>query len=126
MAKTTTRRLPLEEWHKLDGLPLTTMGRPDPDRCIVIVAENEDERIVGTWVLVFAPFLEGLWVDPNYRNTSFTAWRLVQAMKDFLYSWKIPHTYTVVQSDYVKDLAERVGFEALDAQLLRLTLPVDI
>lgn len=120
----TIKELPPEEWERLKGLPVATLGLPDPATCRVVIAETDEGRIVGTWCLVFAPFLEGMWVDEEYRNRSTAGWRLVKFMKGLLAKWKAPNVYTAVETKEVQGFAERVGFNALPATLMKLEIPI--
>lgn len=125
MTSVTIRPLPPQEWDKLQGLPLTAERIPDPYSCTVLVAENSSGEIVGTWMFAPIAFLEGMWVREDYRRKSSVGARLVKAMKTLLLQWGVPTTYTVVQSKDVQDLAERVGFSPVPAQLMCLTMMVD-
>lgn len=120
----SVRELPVEEWGKLEGYPIATNGLPDPDRCAVLVAE-EDGKIVGTWGVVFAPFLEGLWVDADYRQRTFTAAKMLIGMKHMLEDKKIPQALTLVQTPYVLELAQKAGFQVLDGDLCMINIPVE-
>ena len=112
----TVRELPVEEWEKLKDYPIATNELPDPDRCAVLVAEDEG-KIVGTWGVVLAPFLEGLWLDADYRQTTFTAAKLLIGMRKMLEDKGITQAFTLVQTPYVLGLAQKAGFEVLDGDL---------
>lgn len=120
---TTLRQLPVDEWEKLKGLPITTVGMPDQNKCIILVAETDTGEIVGTWAVVFATFLEALWVREDYQRKTSVAWRMIQTMKKLLGKWKIDYAYTLIQTPYVMQLAQRVGFEPAEGTLCRLTVP---
>ncbi len=116
------RVLPEDEWYRLEKLPINTEATPDPDRCVIVVAENEVGDIVGTWGLVLAPFLEGLWVDPEYRKKTYAAAKMWQCMQKTLMEFQLPQALTLTQSDDVLSLARHAGFVPLDGTLCSLTL----
>lgn len=107
----TIRELPFEEWDKLDGLPFSANGLPNPDTCKVLVAEDANE-IVSVWSVVTAKFLEGMWVREDHRKTTVTG-RMVQSMKSFLAKEQIESAYTIVQDSEVRRLAEKAGFDVI-------------
>ena len=112
----TVRELPVEEWSRLEGYPIATNELPDPDRCAVLVAED-DGKIIGTWGVVLAPFLEALWVDADYRQKTFTAAKMLIGMRNMLEERGIHQAFTLVQSPYVLELAQKAGFQVLDGDL---------
>lgn len=118
---TTIRRLPAEEWGRLEGLPIASKGLPDPERVVIIAAETDEGEIVGTWSLVFAPFLEGYWVKEPYRRRTSVAYRILMAMKKFLKGFGVDHAMTIVSDPYVLQLAERTGFELFDGTCCKIT-----
>lgn len=115
------RRLPFEEWDRLEGLPIAQAPLPDPDASIILVAETPEGEIVGTWEAVAPIVLEGLWIHENYRN-GITAGKLLREMKSQLNALGIPQAFTLVQSPEVKDLAVKAGFTVLPGELCMLQL----
>lgn len=116
----TVRQLPVEEWERLEGLPIATHGLPDPNFTIVFVVEDEG-LIVGTWSALTPVVLEGLWLRESYRKTT-AAGRLLVEMKQFLIDGGITAAYTLVQTPEVLALAEKAGFERLDGDFCMLKL----
>jgi N-acetylglutamate synthase-like GNAT family acetyltransferase len=117
----TVRQLPPEEWHKLAELPIASGGIPDPMRCEIVVAE-EDGKIVGTWGLVMTPFLEGLWVEEEYRKSS-AAPKLLVEMKKLLVERGVIQAFTLVQSTDVLILAHKAGFDRIPGDLMMIFQP---
>lgn len=115
------RELPVEEWDKLRDLPFGTNGLPNPAGAAVLVAEDGDE-IVGVWCAGTFVVLEGLWVKEEYRKTTFTAAKLLVGMKALLRALGIPQVVTLVQTEYVKKLAEKAGFNKVDGEVMELKL----
>ncbi len=114
------RILPFEEWDKLDGFPIAANGFPNPDTCIILVAEVEGE-IVGTWEAIAPVILEGFWVREDYRK-SLAAGKMFLTMKSTLQSMGIDRAYTLVQTADVKSLAEHAGFEMIPGEFCMLNL----
>lgn len=115
----TIRELPFEEWDKLEGLPFVQNGLPDPSGTRLLVAETPDGQIVGTWALMSVVFLEGMWVHPDHRKTTVTG-RLVQGMKRFLHELGVYQSFTMTQTDEVRELAYKAGFQAVPGDVLVL------
>ena len=65
----TARELPPDEWWRLDGTELGKTWRLLPtDKATVVVVENEDGQIVGTWSVMLIVHTEGLGVAPPYQS----------------------------------------------------------
>lgn len=115
----SVRELPIEEWDRLKGYPIAAAELPDPARCIVLVAEDENGDIVGHWALVMAPFMEGLWIAEDFRHTTAAA-KLLVKMKSVLKDAEINQAFTLVQSNEVKAVAEHAGFQAIEGTLMMI------
>lgn len=76
----TTRVLPVEEWHRLEGTELD--GVPlDEENAVVIVVEDADGQIVGCWSILRVIHVEGMWIHPAHRRTGPVFRRLLNEMR---------------------------------------------
>lgn len=103
------RFLPPEEYYRLESTALE--HQPDPDHSLVIVGEDT-ETIISHWVASEALVLDGLWVDPNYRNT-FISGRMAITMLDRLKTLGASGVLTVTSEPSVTKQAERLGFRPI-------------
>lgn len=75
------RLLPPAEWPKLAGTELETVWpHLDPAQARIIVVED-DTRIVGSWAMFPVWHVEGVHIDPVYRQSGRVALRLLQHMQ---------------------------------------------
>jgi hypothetical protein len=121
--RTQVRILPREEYPRLLDLPFASRGLPDPDRTIILVAENDAGAIVGLWAAMTAIHLDGLWVEPSYRRHSRVAVQLLRGMKALLARHGLVQSFTYVEASDVLMLALKAGFTRLPGDLLILDLP---
>lgn len=122
--RTAVRILPADEHHKLSTFPFAERrGLPDPDRTLILVAENPDGEIVGVWAAMTTVHLEGLWVAESYRRTSRVAVQLLRAMRALLTQLGIVQSFTYTEDANVLVLALKAGFTRLPGDLLFLELP---
>lgn len=76
------RVLPVEEWGRLAHTelgPVVEAGALDPVWSRVVVVEDSEGRIVGTWSFYYALHADGVWVDPARRGRAGVARRLLDA-----------------------------------------------
>jgi hypothetical protein len=116
------RLLPVEEWHRLEGLPFAQNGLPDPNLARILVAETPEGEIVGIWAAMAAVHLDGLWVAPSYRRASWVAVKLLKAMKVLLIELGIVQSFTIIESAEVLALATKAGFTRIRGDLCLLDL----
>jgi hypothetical protein len=74
----TTRLLPREEWHRLEGCGMDTLWARLPETTRVVVVEQEGQ-IVGCVTGMLILHAEGLWIDPAYRKQAGLWRRLMRA-----------------------------------------------
>jgi hypothetical protein len=113
----TYRFLPPEEWDRLRAMPFGSRGLPPPEHCIILVAETAEGEIVGLWSCMTAFHMEGLWVADAYRKHTFVAATLLSTMRANLVEQGILNCFTIVESDYVLELAKKAGFEVMPGVL---------
>jgi len=118
-----TRVLPVEEWPRLLDLPFGANGLPDEHFAIILVTEDPTGAIVGVWAAVTAVHLDGLWVDPNHRDTP-VAGQLLRQMKATLQEKAVTISFTLIQDAEVMVLAHKAGFVRSPWDLWQLTLPL--
>ncbi len=117
------RLLPVEEWPRLLEAPDSPFARataeagmpvlPDPHYAMVLVEENRQGEIVGTWMITSVMLLEGLWRREDVRGEVTGARHLLFGMLGLLKDREIKTAITVIQDDLVAELAQKVGFQPL-------------
>lgn len=105
----TSRILPPDEWHKLDGTEAGLIRAAlIPDRTRVLVVEDHG-AIVGTWVLMDVVHAECLWIAPAFRKRTSVQRRLWTAMQRTARALGVRAVATAAVSDDVRNLLEHVG-----------------
>jgi tellurite resistance-related uncharacterized protein len=105
----TTRLLPLDEWPKLAGTEAETVWPLlDPLTSHVLVVEDND-AIVGAWVLLSVLHAECLWIAPAHRGKTAVARRLWAFMQRTARALGAPAVATAAMTDDVRKLLEHVG-----------------
>lgn len=105
----TSRILPPEEWSKLAGTLLDGPARTlDPATTQIVVVEH-GERIIGCAALWMMPHLDGVWIDPAYRQRISIGRRLRQAVHDLLTTNSIPEVWAMATTVRSRRLIERFG-----------------
>lgn len=124
-----TRLLASNEWaegtplrEQLLSLPYGANGLPDPNLALIIVTETPDGQIVGIWSAATMVMLDGLWVDPNHRD-SIVAGQLLRVMKQELALRDISTSFTLIDDQGVAALAHKAGFVRAKWDLWILDLP---
>lgn len=119
---TGPRVLPHEDWSKLDHTELATVWRDlHPAYCQVLVVED-GERIIGCWALLNMWHVEGLWIDPAYRNTGIVARRLLHGMRTLTDQHGAAQVITTSVSPDVTDYLQRLGATPFPGQSFVLKL----
>lgn len=114
----TTRVLPPEEWHRLQGLGhFASCALPDPEHSAIVVVEDGG-RIIGTQIILNLVHLEGVWIDPEYRHKPGVVRGLVEETWGALHAFGISTVFTIGQATDVIVQAFRLGFERIDGVLL--------
>jgi hypothetical protein len=74
----TSRILPVEEWSRLVGTELESIiGVMIPEQTTVMVVEDGEGAIVGTWALIRFLHAEGFWIRPDHRGQGSVLRRLI-------------------------------------------------
>lgn len=114
----TERRLPPEEWHRLHGTPLEPLvPAMDPAKWRVVVVEDQNGCIIGTWAAMRNVLAEGLWIDPAHRGMAGVGRRLMKAMQRECFVMGAREFCTVTTSDDVRRMAEKLGASRVDGTL---------
>jgi len=110
----TTRLLPPEEWHKLQGYYLgSVLEHFDPMSVAILVVED-GSRIVAHWAMLSMLHVEGLWVDPKAKSrASVLLWR---GMQRLVQAQKASSVITGCLSDEVRNMLQRKGAVELPSQ----------
>lgn len=105
----TSRILPVEEWHRLEGTEAGPVWRHfDPERTTVLVVEHEG-AIVGAWTLLNVLHAECLWIAPAHRGKTSVARRLWTLMQRTAQQLGVKAVATAAMSNEVRGLLEHVG-----------------
>jgi len=111
----TLRELPRAEWGRLrgvgeiQGVDLGEVAAAVPADSRILVVEDEDGAIVGTWTVMRYVHVEGLWIAPAHRKRGSVARRLVAGMRQVAREWCVRAVLTGCATGEVQQLLERVG-----------------
>lgn len=120
----TARFLPPSEWHRLSKAPIGEAAEQmSPDQAEVLVIEDEQGEIVGTWADVLMLHLEGFWVDPAHREKAAVARALLRAMFDHLRENGVKVALTAAPGPKVESILLRLGAQPLDVKPFILPVP---
>ncbi len=101
----TTRVLPFEDWHRLDGTELEILWpRWQRGDAVVLVVEDDDGRIVGCWSFYRQWCAEGLWIAPTHRGKGGVFRALLRGMKRLAHGLGMRALVTGCMSPLVADL----------------------
>lgn len=114
----STRELPSEELHRLQGVLPEYRAGIDPRTARVIVAEDEDGRIVAHWALFVSVHIEPLHISVPYRKHPGVIRSLWQSVWEILEQTGQKVSFAVFsQESPALPLAERLGFEKIEGSL---------
>jgi len=104
------RELPPEEWSRLQGTDLdSTWPLLSPNRATVIVVENEDGLIVGTWAILSIIHTEGLGVAPPYQHRGRVARLLLREGAKVMRRLGVTSFVTGAETCEMADYLDRMG-----------------
>src|SRR5512135_1973620 len=106
------RLLKPEEWNLLKGLAENDDWIPHPGSSAVIVAQDNDDKIVGFLVAQLAVHVEPLWVAPSGRG-GMTMVRLWHEMQGHLREQGIKIFFSHASTEEIGAYLERLGLERL-------------
>jgi len=119
-----TRILPPEEWPRLFGTEAEAVWpHLDSRTSQVLVVEDADGAIVGTWTLMHVLHAECLWIAPEHRGGAAVARRLLAGLREHATQRGATSVATSAISDDVKALLVKLKAEKLDGDhyLMRLS-----
>jgi len=105
----TARELPRADWHRLADTPIAAVCATLPADTRMIVVEDRDGVIVGTWAMIRYVHAEGVWIAPAHQKRGSVAGRLLRAMRDVAHSWGAPVVLTAAVDDEVRSLIAKLG-----------------
>lgn len=113
----TARELPPDEWWRLDGTELGDYWRLlRADRATVIVVENAQHAIVGTWAILSLVHTEGLGVAPPYQGQGRVARLLLREGAKVLRRLGVSSFVTGATSLEMVDYLQRFGAQEIPAR----------
>ena len=116
----TRRILPHNEWFKLGDNPLR-QAHPDSSR--ILVVEDEEGAIVGTWGILLLPHADGAWIDASHRHAGDVARHLLEGLFDELREAHIPHVLSHAQSPEIAEYLLRLGAQHIPGAVFLLPIP---
>lgn len=114
----TTRELPRAEWHRIseaDG-GLHVIPETVPENTKIVVVEDADGKIVGSWMLLRTVHVECLWIAPSHRKRGSVFRRLLSQMTASARAWGAKVVLTHSAADDVARLVKNYGGVPIDAQ----------
>ncbi|MCX6550360.1 MAG: hypothetical protein NTY02_05015 [Acidobacteria bacterium] len=104
------RLLAPEEWPRLAGTELAFLADPSTPirQAQVVVVEDAQGAIIGTWALLPVWHVEGLWVDAAHRGTGSVLRRLVHAMRGMAHAHGVTTIVTTAIDPTVRTLLSHV------------------
>jgi|ERR1700684_324769 len=115
----TARRLKPVEYEKL--LNVDDGFAPDPNHSVAIVAEN-GHHIIGRIFLVAPAHVEGLFVEPTWRN-GLVMKQLVDAVEIEARAEGISRVLVYAKDSEMADYIERLGYTKLPVTVYKKDLP---
>lgn len=105
----------------LQGLP----AAPDPSHSRILVAEADDQTIVGYWVLHDTVHAEPFYLTPEARDRPGVLRALLEAGLEQLAVHGVQSAFVLIAPEQttVRGMAERLGFQQIDAVPFVLRLP---
>ena len=102
------RRLAANEWSLLDKVeePFS----PDPEKSVAVVAQNAMGEIVGRCFLVSPVHVEGIWLDPAWRNRTLF-YRLICRIEEEAKAEGIRKLLAFAATPEMAEYIERLGYE---------------
>lgn len=103
------RELPRAEWDRLEGLEMGALVPALPADTRMVIVEDGDGAIVGTWAVIRYVHVEGLWIAPPHQKRGRVGAYLLEGMRRIARSWGASAVLTGCMSDEVETLLEHVG-----------------
>ena len=82
------------------------------ESCVTVIAVDQDQT-VGRVFMVAPTHVEGIWIDPNYRNAHVMK-RLVDRVEDEARLLKISRVFAYATDETMESYIERLGYTKLD------------
>ena len=112
------------EWPRLAGTEAETVWPLlDPENARVVVVENHEGRIVGTWTVMRLVHVECVWIAPEYRGSFGVAKRLLRGMRAVASQWGAKAVMTAALTDQVRALITSLGGSKLPGE--HFVMPVE-
>lgn len=106
------RELPPDEWHKLLSLPtFIDCPLPPAEHSKVVVAEDDNGKIIAHMLALDMVHIEGTWIDPAHRNgtTGIRLWHGMQALLD---NCQVKSALCLSDRDEIDGYLTRLGMQA--------------
>lgn len=121
MTPYTARVLAPEEWPLMTTPELRTyLSLTRPEDTQVVVVEDQG-RVIAQWAVLRIVHLEGLWIDPAYRNRVGVARRLLAMTLTVARRWAPEWVMTGADSAPIRRMLTRFGAEPVPAQMFLMS-----
>ena len=121
------RFLQPEEWERLIGTEAETVWpHLDSRTAQVLVVEDPDGRIIGTWTFIQMLHAECVWIAPDHRGNAGVVRQLLTGLRDTAKARNLQVVATSAVTDEVKALLEHLGATKLegDHYVMRMPCPL--
>jgi len=117
----TVRFLPRDEWTKLAGTPWADLQPAEMGQLLVV--EDGDGQIIGTWAVVALPHLEGFWVHPDHQGKAAVVKLLLSTMFGHLGAAGVTSVLTHAPAAHVDAFLVRLGGTPIPGRAFTLPIP---
>lgn len=124
----TTRLLPPEDWAKLAETECGPLWASLPAQSQVLVVEDADGAIVGSWILLPVWHAEALWIAPAHRQQASVGRRLWRGLWKRCRELGIAAVVTAAaeQDATVQGLLEKVQASRIDGHAYIMKTPNEV
>lgn len=119
----STRILPSHEWPRLHRTPMGQALASLPAHTKLVVVEDADGVIVGTWAGMRFVHFEGVWIADAHQKRAAVAGRLLRGMNDVAREWGADVVLTGAETDDVRRLITKLGGQQLPGDHYALPVP---
>lgn len=102
----TVRILPPSEWHRLNGQSISELLPFVRPADVVIIAAEDDDRIVALWAVARLVHFEGAWIDADYRRRPKMIADVMRRAYEVAGHWTDRVVLTAATSDDVRAIIE--------------------
>lgn len=113
----------MDQWHRMERTDIPPLTGISPRDTSVVVVER-DGKIVATLSVVRMTHLEGLWVDPAYKNAGVCR-SLLRLSAGIAGVWDNEWVLAGAADERMRDILTRLGGVKVDMETYMLSLGGD-